>query len=276
MIAGALLVVCVGGAVWLAINSSTDSPLESMARLVEAGSPTAQYYLVTPAPLAQDPMLRQRAGTKSIRDVASVMDTLGVDPEHGREAVFIFAPSLVEAAFAVRRCYPGARLLVQPSAKEVETVIALAVAPQAVDAGRNCTLIEPVHGLRARYFKGADWNGPVSMARVEDWPVRFRHDLERYQSIEWTGTLEIPAAGTHQFQLWSRNARGSAAIGAQVSVEAGTPAVASLAAGIYPLRIRCKPQSTDGACWLRWAPPGGQLQAIPSVLLRPADATTED
>jgi hypothetical protein len=146
------------------------------------------------------------------------------------------------------------------------------VSQPAIAAGRNCTVAADGPGLRARYFSGENWDGELRRERVEDWPVHWitTEEATRFGSIEWSGWLRLPIAGEYRFQFLTGGARGSASVGEQLHIDAQTKASARFDEGRYPVRLRC--QTRPGAlCWLRWAPPGGDFDAIPSELFSPGD-----
>jgi hypothetical protein len=240
-----------------------------MARFIGAGPAAPIYYLLTAAPTASYPPLRFITPGKTLRDVPNLMDSLGTEIDATRDAVFVLDPALADAAHAIRRCYPSATLLHEPSGSRAEPVIALAVPQALIGASRNCTAPPQGPGLRARYFTAPNWDGAPVIDRIEDWPLRFHQDLGRYQSIEWSGSLRIPVTGDYRFQLHGFGDAGEVRLGAIVNVSLNIIGGAHLEAGTYPLTIRCRFNHPDNFCALHWQPPGGGLAVIPPEFLLP-------
>ena len=246
-------------------------PWVAMARLIGAGSTAPVYYVVHPADVP-DPIFAFIGDGHTIRGIPDLMDSLGTDIDTSRDAVFVLSDWTLPAAGAIRRCYPGANLLHERSTPRDAPILALAVSKAAVVAGEHCTVAPSGHGLRARYYAGSAWDGAVVLDRIEDWPVRFRYDLTRFASAEWSGSLIVPVAGDYAFQLMGSDAVGEAAIGAELQLSLTDTRGARLTAGTYPLSIRCRPTSAAGMCWLRWRPSGGDWQGIAPDRLLPPEA----
>jgi hypothetical protein len=252
------------------LNQRREGPGTGIGRLIGRGDPDTVYYIVAGLPIADLPMTRFLGPGRQIRDSLSLMDDLGqtIDPHHN--AMFVLDPQLTDAAAAIRRCYPSAEHLHEPSGAPALPVIALHVSADAVAAGRNCTASPLGPGLRARYFSGAQWDGTVRLDRVEDWPLCFRHDPAAFGSVEWSGRVRVPVAGTYGFQLYtSADAVAEAHIDGLDTLRNDETHAARLAAGAYPLTIRCRLPAADSFCWLRWRPPAGEIVAIPTQFLQP-------
>ena len=158
-----------------------------------------------------------------------------------------------------------------------QPVLAWSVSQPAIAAGRNCAVAPDGPGLRARYFSGKNWDGELRRERVEDWPVHWitTEEATRFGSIEWSGWLRLPISGEYSFQFLTGGMRGSASVGEQLHIDPEANASARFDEGRYPVRLRC--QTGPGAlCWLRWAPPGGDFDAIPSELFSPGPTIGDD
>ena len=250
-------------------------PNTGMARLIGAGSAAPTYYLVAPKPMTSFPPLRLLSSGRSVRDVTSLMDSLGTEIDPARDAVFVLDPGMAAAATAIRRCYPGAMPISGPYPPGPQPVLGWSVSQPAIAAGRNCAVAPDGPGLRARYFSGENWDGELRRERVEDWPVHWitTEEAKRFRSIEWSGWLRLPISGEYRFQFLTGGTRGSASVGEQLHIDPQTKASARFDEGRYPVRLRC--QTRPGAlCWLRWAPPGGDFSAIPPELFSPDDRDT--
>jgi 4-amino-4-deoxy-L-arabinose transferase-like glycosyltransferase len=247
--------------------------LVGMARLVGASSQVATYELVTLGPVTGNEIFKLLGQGRVMRDVPALMDSLGMDVDPTRDAMFVLDSGMTAAAAAIRRCYPGAVLWSGPFPPGTQPVLGLFIPRDAVVAGRNCTVPPQGPGLLARYFKGAEWDGAVYRERIEDWPFRWvtREDAEQFRSVEWSGFLRLPVPGMYRFELVAQDAAGTATIGDRVQLENSQAAGASFGVGQFPLRWRCQPR-LGGFCWLRWAPPGGDYGAIPPEFLTPAMA----
>ena len=248
-----------------------------MARLIRAGSVAPTYYLVTSESMASSPPLQLLSLGRSVRDVASLMDSLGTEIDPTRDAVFVLDPSMAGAATAIRRCYPGAMPISGPYPPGPRPVLGWFVSQPAVAAGRNCTVAPDGPGLRARYFSGENWDGELRRERVEDWPVHWitTEEAKRFGSIEWSGWLRLPISGEYRFRFSTVRTRGSASVGDQLHIDAEVNASARFQEGRYPVRLRCQTRPR-ALCWLRWAPPGGAFDAIPSELFSPGTTISDD
>jgi hypothetical protein len=269
-----LLAVCLPinlGYLEVQLAQQASNPWVATARFIGGSNPASIYYIVGSGASASHNIFRFLAYGHTMRDMPNVMDDLGVAVDDRREAVFVLSPDMAGAALAIRRCYPGAVLLDEPSGPREDPVLALSVSPPAVGAGRNCSVAARGPGLRARYFASPAWDGAVVLERVEDWPVRFHQDLARYRSVEWSGWLRVPVAGDYAFQLQGSRAVGEARVGDAITVPLNGIKSAALSAGAYPIAIRCRPESADDFCWLRWQPPGGGFAPIPPELLSPPE-----
>lgn len=257
------------------LSRRADDPVAGMARLIEAGDREAAYYLVTATEsYAGHELFRFLADGRTVRDLPNPMDSLGATVDDTRTAVFVFPPGMAAAMGVIQRCYPGARLLHEPVPGPAP-VLALWVSADAVRAGRGCAAPDRGPGLRAVYFSGDSWDGPVRRERLEDWPLPRRQDPgDDFGSVEWTGFLRLPVPGEYRFQ-WLLGGgdrdptRGEVVIGSAVRLGAQGDASGEFAAGLYPLRLRCRPGARQGYCWLRWQPPGGWLEAVPPQFFVP-------
>ena len=247
------------------------SSLESaVARLIRSGSAAANYYVVGPDAMTASTVLRFLTPGKHVHDVPNLMDSLGQTIDAQRDAVFIVQPELAAAAAVIRRCYPRS-VVAREFLESPDSPMTVVTVPAAqVAAGRNCKVPPQGPGLRARYFSGPAWDGPLVLDHVEDWPLRFRYDAAFAGSVEWSGVLHLPMSGKYQFQLYTMPpAVAAAEIEGLGRLQGGSLEAAELLAGPHAITVRCRPNAPGGFCWLRWCPPLGAFSAIPARFLRP-------
>lgn len=247
-----------------------DDPLSDPARFVAAGSNAPVYYVVSNfAAMTEHPVFSFIAYGRTLRDLPSLSDALGKTIDPDRDAVFVLNNWMTAAADTIRHCYPAATLQHQSTGTALDPLLALYVPRDAVRAGQRCATGRSAIGLTARYFRGDAWDGALVESRVEEWPNRFLQNLDAYHSLELAGSIFVPVPGTHQFQLLADDEGAQATVGASLQVQARQTQEVQLEPGWYSIRIRCKLPEAEASCWLRWAPPGGELRAIPSPFLRP-------
>ena len=249
-----------------------------MARFIATGSTDPVYYVVTTDPHTHGDVFRFMGGGRAMQDIVNLMDDLGTGIDENRDAVFLLTDIMQMPA--ILRCYPGA-FGTSFSPPEVQPpVLALAVSVSSLRAGHHCSSRPEGPGLLARYFAGPDWDCPVVQQRIEDWWLRVTLGVERFGSVEWSGSLRLPVSGVYRFQLTGGTGVAEARIGEHTQLSAGDIEAATLSSGVYPIDIRCRYSRPGDYCWLRWAPPGGDFGAIPSQFLEPravvADATGSD
>jgi hypothetical protein len=187
----------------LFLAARDSDPGTGMARLIGSQSSGPVYYLVSTGPLSELYTVRFLDEGRTVREVASLTDSLGRNMDPTRDAVFVLNPALNAAVPILRRCYPGGFLWSEPHPGGAYPVLAFWVPQPAVAAGRNCDMRPPPGvGLLARYFAGPDWDGAVVRERVEDWPLRWKTtaDLKQFRSVMWSGWLQVPLAGPYRFQ----------------------------------------------------------------------------
>jgi len=128
------------------------------------------------------------------------------------------------------------------------------------------------HGLSARYFSGTNWEGEPFLERVDaeldlDWGGSRRPQGGAF-SVEWNGTLHVPASGTYKFFLRSRD-------GSWLSIDdslridnGGLHGVRQIAksieldAGPHTIRVRAFDSDFDEAeLRLAWKPRGALFHA---------------
>lgn len=245
------------------------SDMTAIGRAIESGPSDVDYRVVTGTPFATHFAVRYLAFDRITHHVPALSDVLGAGLGGDRDSLFVISPSQAGAAAAIRSCYPSAEPLALPA--ELSSVGALRVSRAALEAGRGCATQNRAQGLLARYFTGPDWSGPVASERIEQWPVRFRNDPHRYQSIEWSGSVEVERPGRYDVFLSMHQAEGSAELG-PVHLEAAGRRKQQLGRGTYPIRIRCRPTTPVGYCVVRWQLPGEPLTYIPPNALRPPPA----
>jgi len=245
------------------------SEMTAIARVIESGPDDVDYRVVTGTPFATHFAMRYLAFDRVTHHVPALSDVLGAGFAGDRDSLFVISPSQAGAAAAIRSCYPSAEPLALPA--ELSSVSALRVPRAALENGRGCATKNRTRGLLARYFAGPDWSGPIVNERIEEWPVRFRNDPRRYQSIEWSGSVEVERPGRYDVFLSMHQAQGSADLG-PVHLDAPGRRKEYLRQGAYPIRLRCRPQSSVGYCIVRWQSPGTALGYIPPAALRPPPA----
>jgi hypothetical protein len=243
------------------------------ARVVTSHPREFIHYFVGPRGIADEQHLQLIVGDRVVADVPSLSDLLGTTmhvSEKSPYVVIVLHPYVRAAESAIRRCYPGVVPLPTAPASANDPVVPLLLSSDALQSGLGCELRESDgRGLRATYFKGKNFDGPIVRRRIEDWPMRWiprRHSGE-FRSIEWRGFLRVPVPGTYDLRVEGTTERASASIG-DIELQPGRPFVGELQAGLLEVTWRCR--AVRGTfCGLSWIPPGGGLQPIPPEFLRP-------
>jgi DNA-binding beta-propeller fold protein YncE len=135
-------------------------------------------------------------------------------------------------------------------------------------------------GLLALYRSGTDPAAPSELTQVERYLQRDAATpaLPRPYVADWIGQLDAPKTGTYRFKL---DASGPASlwlddrpviVGKSGS---GTPVSVVLTEGNHRLQVRLVDTTGPTRLDLSWAPPGDDMEAIPTSRLLPPDAPVE-
>jgi hypothetical protein len=243
------------------------------ARVVASHGREFIHYFLAPRSMADEQQLQLIVGDRVVADVPSLSDVLGTTMQASEQSpfvVFILHPYMRAAESAIRRCYPGVVALPTAPPGANDPVVPLLLSPPALQSGLGCELRESDgRGLRATYFKGKNFDGPIVRTRIEDWPMRWipRQNSREFRSIEWRGFLRVPVAGTYDLRVEGTVEEASASIG-DIELQPGRPFVGELQAGLLEVTWKCR--AVHGTfCGLSWIPPGGGMQPIPPEFFRP-------
>jgi hypothetical protein len=144
--------------------------------------------------------------------------------------------------------------------------------------------LRPAGGLRGLYaISGPEGRDLAVHERIDpriDFPVPqaidaayiFHWDVERlgfpYQMpvyvVRWRGVLRVPREGRYAFAI---DARGEASLrldGRPIEVRPDALTETALLPGWHPIEIDYRLRSGEARLILRWQPPGGRLQVVPS------------
>jgi hypothetical protein len=139
-------------------------------------------------------------------------------------------------------------------------------------------------GLSGAYFGNADWDGRPAREDVLDADISgraegFRRAVRRASggpfSVEWTGSLDVPQAGSYTFATNAKDAAWVWLDGLLVASDGEPPGAKptmgarQLHGGRHELKIRYVSRGSEPSLEVLWAPPGGSLEPIPSSRLRP-------
>lgn len=184
--------------------------------------------------------------------------------------------TLAEGNHALRIRAVGApgriRFSWRPPDRDLETVPAAALYVPPVTA----------NGLLGRYFPNDRWEGPEVMAKIDREFQRYVHviPLPRPYTVEWTGKIAIPQAGTYRFGLESID-ESDLAIDGEVIVAANLPntyvdGAVELTAGLHDIRIRHRDRTDHTHINVYWTPPDGGNEPLPPEVLFPPQASYAD
>jgi hypothetical protein len=130
-------------------------------------------------------------------------------------------------------------------------------------------------GLLAALYDNADWQGAPVMQRIDPVIDTYFHvlPLQRPYSVEWRGSLEVPASGPYRLGLRAVQ-EASLHLDDQLVLATATPdvmteAAVSLRAGTYKLRLRYRDTTERSRLHFWWAPPGAPFQRVPREALQP-------
>ena len=135
------------------------------------------------------------------------------------------------------------------------------------------------NGLLGRYFANGDWQAPEVRARIEDQMGYYVHvpPLPRPYTVEYTGKIAIPAAGSYHFGLESID-ESTLEIDGQEVVHATKPneyveGGLELTAGLHDIRIRFADRTDHTHLNVYWMPPGATRAILPGAVLFPPQAS---
>jgi hypothetical protein len=131
-------------------------------------------------------------------------------------------------------------------------------------------------GLLALYRSGTDPAAPAELARVERYLQRVASPpaLARPSVADWVGVVDAPKSGTYRIRL---EASGPASLwldGGAIPLASPTneeSASVVLTEGDHRIRVRLIDTVGPTRLNLLWAPPGDDLDAIPTSRFRPPD-----
>ncbi len=166
-------------------------------------------------------------------------------------------------------------------------VIGLAIAFLGVQS-----LLRPAGGLRGRYGVGDQGGAVVIHERIDpqiDFPVPqrldaayiFNWDIQRHgfpasmppYAIRWDGLIIAPVAGRYGFAAESSGETRLTIAGRPVPIQAGgVESGVELQAGMHPIVLEYSLAQGEARLVLRWRPPGGRLEPVPSTALAPDGA----
>ncbi len=131
------------------------------------------------------------------------------------------------------------------------------------------------NGLTGKYYRNTDWSGEPALAQVDPSLNLYFHvpTLPRPYTVEWSGKIAIPSAGSYAFGLESIDDSWLYLDGQPVT-EAHEPNVLSegrvtLTAGLHDIRVRFLDKSGYSHINLYWTVPGQGRAPVPSERLFP-------
>lgn len=133
-----------------------------------------------------------------------------------------------------------------------------------------------LHGLHARYYANADWEGEPVMERIHPLVYQQIHiiPMPRPYSVIWTGQLYAPGSGEYQFAL---TAIDYARLSLDGDIVLDTPEQNRrfiqpfyLTRGWHDIEVRHQDLTGSTRIFLEWSPPGSSgLVPVPVENLRP-------
>jgi hypothetical protein len=132
------------------------------------------------------------------------------------------------------------------------------------------------HGLLGSFYQNADFSGIPAFEELDPF-IGFRYHAELpwggAVSIIWRGKVEAPSAGKYIFEM---DAIGTAqvSVDGQIVAGIGTPNARSagtvdLTQGLHDIEVRFSNGPGGARVYLRWTPPGGEREIVPSEHLYP-------
>ena len=265
------------------------APWESApARYLAARAPSATVFL--------DPTTYWSAATQFV--ARRYLDTLPTDlrilrlqhdfpPSEAlaRDALYLLPRPYAPLAGAIRALSDSAQCEEQRDPFGRIDLVACLVPQPALAALReraaNGTLRWP-YGLRGRFYASPEAGGAPDAEAVLAFPFcEYGLDeppLGRFGRAEWEGFIDVAHAGEYLFRLHPDST--TLTIDGQPTItDAGAHAFGGghdgrvvLPVGRLPLRITLDPGPQGRYfLWFIWQPPGGEIEIVPSTVLRPPD-----
>jgi 4-amino-4-deoxy-L-arabinose transferase-like glycosyltransferase/DNA-binding beta-propeller fold protein YncE len=137
------------------------------------------------------------------------------------------------------------------------------------------------NGLLGLYYPNDKWQAPPALARIDPWIHFYVQNipLPRPYTVEWSGKINILAAGHYHFGLESIDG-STLFIDEKKVVDAQTQnkyvdGEMDLSAGLHNIRLRYADLTDYSHVNLFWTPPNGKLESIPQEVLFPPQSDTE-
>jgi hypothetical protein len=136
----------------------------------------------------------------------------------------------------------------------------------------------PINGLVGRFYANSTGTGVPALVRVDRQIAYYFHFLllPRPYTVQWTGRLLAPAAGTYKLALKAISS-ASLSIDGQVLIEPSRPGELreteiDLSVGLHDIVVHYLDNQSHSQVYLYWQPPGGELVRVPpDVLFLPVD-----
>ena len=132
------------------------------------------------------------------------------------------------------------------------------------------------HGLLGRYFANPNLSGEPVFERIDPRLDVYFHltPLPRPYSVEWSGAIEIPYAGTYTFGVRAVDT-AELYLDEQPVVRTQVPDQLSesalfLESGLHTLRLNFWDLTARSCIHLYWKRPGGEIEVIPTPYLWPS------
>ena len=153
----------------------------------------------------------------------------------------------------------------QPPDEEPETVPGWALYSFPVSAT----------GLAGRYYPNSDWQGAPALERIDPILDVYFHltPLPRPYSVEWTGTLDVPANGVYALGMRAVD-QAQLYLDGELVVEATSSdkyieEFLELSSGLHDLRVSYQDLTGRSRIHIYWTRPSREREIIPSMYLRP-------
>ncbi len=198
--------------------------------------------------------------------------TLAIDggrlvfPGRGRELVADLARGMHDIALDVLVSRPSVTSLRWARAGgELMPIAASAMISPRYDFG----------GLLGSYYHGVDASGTPVFQRIDPSVAFYFHEVpvERPFSIRWKGMLLVPRDGDYTFSSKSIDGSTVALDGREIVRNPGaltnSESIARLGKGPHAIEVTLWNESDYAQIFLKWKPPGGEAEIIPTSVLRP-------
>ncbi len=137
------------------------------------------------------------------------------------------------------------------------------------------------NGLQGNYYANDSWQGTPALARIDPQLNLYFHvtPLPRPYTVEWTGKIAIPQAGSYRFGLESID-ESVLYIDNQEVTAGRLPNVyqdgtINLTPGLHDVRIRFHDRTDHTHVNFYWTPPGSGQQIVPAEVLFPPQGNYE-